>query len=97
MSALESPFGLRHRPRRRSQGLRHDQRQTVLDCNRFGFDRERPGLQARAFGRHRDGPRNEGRAHGDAIDAALGVQEEIAGGVGLAGVIAAAPDGRAVG
>ena len=48
---------LRQRPRCRRQGLRHFQRQTVLDRNRFGVERDRPGLQAFARGRQRDRPR----------------------------------------
>ena len=64
-----------------------------FDCD--GCDFDLGGLEAGACGRDSDGAGRSRGADGDAIDAALGLEVEVVGGVELAAVVAAAPDGGA--
>ena len=61
----------------------------------FGFNVHGCRFQAVAFGGDGDRAGGKGGADGDAVDAALGVEVEVVGGVGFAGVVAAAPVGGA--
>ena len=52
-------------------------------------------LEVTATRGHGDGPGHEGGTHGNTVDATFEVQEMVVNGVGLAAVVAAAPNARA--
>src|SRR5208283_2141120 len=81
--------------------LGHGGGDAVGEGDASGSEDDLRGFEAVAGGGDGDGAgrgiggANEGGADGDAVDAALGVEVRVVGGVELAAVVAAAPDGGA--